>query len=107
MSEIKKEKLESKVTDLSQFEIPEDVLDAVSGGAWYMASSVATSPAWDNAFNNGAWVVWREPGCGDHWCQVNGYVYSGNSYISFDLSCPSEGFTATGVPAEQVLFDCI
>jgi len=106
MAEIKTEKLvDSKFGDL-KVELTDEQLKGVQGGFWNYASQVPTSPNWDRAFNSGVWVVWRQLGTIDHWCHVRYYVYSGNTYVSFDLECPSEGVVFYGVPANEVLFNC-
>lgn len=88
-------------------ELTDEQLEAVQGGTWDFASKYDYNSQWGDAFAMGVQVVWREPGVGDHWCTVTGYEYIGSTITYFNLSCPSEGFTATNVPAGEVLIDFV
>lgn len=95
----------SKYEEAKRVELTDEQLEAISGGTWDYASNYDKCDQWDDMFNSGAEVVWRENGCIDHWCQVLGYDYVGDRIVTFDLDCVSEGFYVYGVPAEEVLMD--
>lgn len=87
-------------------ELPDEMLDKVTGGVWDYADTRYVD-GWDEAFASGVEVVWREDGIIDHIARVEAYYEIGGIATYFDLYCYLEGFRAYNVPANEVLLDFV
>ena len=102
-----KKNLKRNIEDAKMVALTDEQLDSISAGSWQYSDEVDISDLLDESFMDGAWVVWRAPGCHDCWCQVLDYDYVGDWFISFDLYNPADSNIYFDVPADQVLLDCI
>lgn len=105
MADIKKEDLvNSRYSEDQRVELTDDQLKGVQGGAWTPCVGIPANDGTADVLLSGVFVLWVEPGVGNHFCQVSSCTFVDGIYTEFDLECPAEGFIAYGVPANEVFF---
>ena len=83
-------------------ELTDEQLEAITGGEWNWSTAYSCNDSWGALFD-GRYVVWREPGVGDHWGKVVAYRYCDNVATDFDIDFGT--YVVYNIPANQVLIE--